>query len=315
MNILVTGAAGFIGSHIADVLIAAGHHVIIVDNLHTGHRHNVPAAATFYEADIRDGAALAAIFEKERIDAIAHEAALANVRESMTDPIAYAEVNIIGTLRLLELARKHGVKKFVFASTGGAVYGEGHRDDPADSPLPFTENFWPRPKDNYGASKLDMEFHIDLYYQNYGLKYTILRYPNVYGPRQDSKGEAGVVAIFAGAMLAGKPTKITGDGSQSRDFCFVGDIARANLLALESDSPDTVGIFNVGTDIPTTINQVHATLKSITGYAQEAAYVPFPTGEVVATYLNSSKAKAKLGWTAQVSLEEGLGQVVAWMKG
>ncbi len=222
MNILVTGAAGFIGSHIADTLIAAGHHVIIVDNLHTGHRHNVPDQATFYEADIRDGAALAAIFEKEEIHAIAHEAALANVRESMTDPIRYAEVNIIGTLQLLELARKHGVKKFVFASTGGAVYGEGHRDDPAENPLPFTEKFWPRPKDNYGASKLDMEFHIDLYYQNYGMQYTILRYPNVYGPRQDSKGEAGVVAIFAGAMLAGKPTKITGDGHPEPGFLLCG---------------------------------------------------------------------------------------------
>lgn len=315
MNILVTGAAGFIGSHIADTLLAAGHHVIVVDNLHTGHRHNVPAAATFYEADIRDGAALAAIFEKEAIDAIAHQAALANVRESMTNPIEYAEVNIIGTLRLLELARKHGVKKFVFASTGGAVYGEGHRDDPADSPLPFTEEFWPRPKDNYGASKLDMEFHIDLYYQNYGLKYTILRYPNVYGPRQDSKGEAGVVAIFAGAMLADQPTKITGDGTQSRDFCFVGDIARANLLALENDNPEAVGIFNVGTGVPTDINQVHATLKAITGYAQDAAYVPPPVGEVLATYLDSSRAKAILGWEAQVSLEEGLRAVVAWAKG
>lgn len=309
MNVLVTGGAGFIGSHIADELLAAGYRVIIVDSLHTGHRHNVPPAATFYEADICDQATMTQIFATEAIDAISHQAARANVRESMNDPITYATTNVLGTLVLLEAARKHHCRKIVFASTGGAVYGEGYSED--GSKLPFTEKTWPQPKDNYGANKLSMEFHLALYQANYGLEHVILRYPNVYGPRQDSKGEAGVVAIFAGAMLAGKLIKITGDGAQTRDFTYVGDIARANRLALESAA---TGIFNVGTGIPTTINQIHAGLAAATGYQLNADYIPRPVGEVLATYLDSSKAKAALGWQAQVSLEDGLRQVVAWMR-
>jgi UDP-glucose 4-epimerase len=310
MNVLVTGGAGFIGSHVADELLAAGHRVVIVDNLRTGHRHNVPQAATFYEADICDQAKLAEIFANERIEAISHQAARANVRESMADPVGYAETNILGSLVLLELARAHKCHKIVFASTGGAVYGEGYSED--GSKLPFTEQSWPQPKDNYGANKLSMEYHLDLYHANYGLKYVALRYPNVYGPRQDSKGEAGVIAIFAGAMIEGKPTKITGDGKQTRDFCYVGDIARANRLALESD---VVGIFNVGTGIPTDINTVHEILSDVTGYGLKAEYVPRPVGEVLATYLDSSKAKRELGWEAQVSLVDGLTNVVKWMRG
>lgn len=309
MNVLVTGGAGFIGSHIADTLLAAGHRVVVVDNLHTGDRANVPAGATFYQADITDLAALVSIFADEQIEAISHQAALANVRESMTDPIYYAQVNVLGSLTLLELARQHNCRKFVFASTGGAVYGEGYTPD--NSRLPFTERSWPQPKDNYGANKLSVEYHLDLYHAAYGLGYVALRYPNVYGPRQNSKGEAGVVAIFAGAMLAGEPTRISGDGKQSRDFTYVGDIARANLLALESDR---VGIFNVGTGVPADINQVHAMLAEIIGYDQAPAYSPRPVGEVLATYLDSRKAKAELGWEAQVSLMQGLRQAVEWFR-
>ena len=309
MNVLVTGGAGFIGSHIADELLAAGHRVVIVDNLLTGHRHNVPAGATFYEADICDPVAIARIFAEEKIEAISHQAARANVRESMADPLAYANTNVIGTLVILEEARKNHCRKIVFASTGGAVYGEGYSED--GSKLPFTEKTWPQPKDNYGANKLSMEFHLDLYNANYGLKYVVLRYPNVYGPRQDSKGEAGVIAIFAGSMLEGKPTRIAGDGKQTRDFAYVGDIARANRLALESDA---TGIFNVGTGVPTDINMVHEVLSDVTDYQLEADYMPRPVGEVVATYLDSSKAKAVLGWEAQVDLFHGLSNVVAWMR-
>ncbi len=313
MKILVTGGAGFIGSHVAEGLLAAGHQVVIVDNLHTGHKENVPEGATFYEVDICDRNALAQVFEKEQIEAISHQAARANVRESMSDPVAYATVNILGTLNLLELARQHNCHKIVFASTGGAVYGEGYSEDaPGGHPkLPFTEKSWPQPKDNYGANKLSMEYHLDLYNANYGLKYVALRYPNVYGPRQDSKGEAGVVAIFAGAMLENKPTKISGDGKQTRDFCFVKDIARANRLALESDA---VGIFNVGTGVPTDINTVHEILTEVTGYQQKPEHVARPLGEVLATYLDSSKAKVGLGWEAEVDLYEGLRQVVDWMR-
>lgn len=309
MNVLVTGGAGFIGSHVADELIAAGHRVVIVDDLSTGHRENVPAAATFYAADICDAPKMAEIFATEQIEAISHQGARANVRASMEDPITYATTNVLGTLVLLELARKHKCHKFVFASTGGAVYGEGYSED--GSKLPFTEKTWPQPKDNYGANKLSMEFHLDLYHANYGLKYTILRYPNVYGPRQDSKGEAGVVAIFAGAMLAKQPIKINGDGKQQRDFCYVGDVARANRLALESE---VIGIYNVGTGIPTDINTIFQQLAAITGYSQAPTYLPRPVGEVRATYLDSSKIKAALGWEPQVSLQEGLTRVVAWLR-
>jgi len=309
MNVLVTGGAGFIGSHIADTLLAAGHRVVVVDNLHTGHKENVPQGAMFYEVDICDRAALAEVFAKEQIETISHQAARANVRESMNDPVAYAKVNILGSLNLLELARQSNCRKIVFASTGGAVYGEGYSEQ--GNKLPFTEQSWPQPKDNYGANKLSMEYHLDLYHANYGMQYVALRYPNVYGPRQDSKGEAGVVAIFAGAMLEGKPTKITGDGKQIRDFTFVGDVARANLLELESSA---VGIFNVGTGVPTDVNRVHATLTEIIGYPREAEYIPRPMGEVLATYLDSSKAKTVLGWEPQVSLHAGLRQVVEWMQ-
>lgn len=309
MNVLVTGGAGFIGSHVVDALLAAGHSVSVVDNLHTGKTANVPAGARFYEADLRDQARLAEIFDEERPDAISHQAALANVRESMSDPATYAQVNVVGTLHLLELARANGVRKIVFASTGGATYGEGYSED--NSRLPFTEESKAQPKDNYGANKLSCEFHLDLYWQNYGLDYVALRYPNVYGPRQDSKGEAGVIAIFAGAMLQDLPTKITGDGKQTRDFCYVGDIARANLLALESGAH---GVINVGTGVPTDINRVHQVLAKVTGYAQEPAYITRPAGEVLATYLDSSKAKQMLGWEAEVSLEEGMARTVFWLK-
>lgn len=310
MNVLVTGGAGFIGSHVADALLAAGHRVVVVDNLHTGHREQVPADALFYEADITDRPRMAQIFADEGIEAVAHQAARANVRESMADPLTYANVNVLGSLTLLELARAHNCRKFVFASTGGAVYGEGYA--PGEQRLPFTERSWPQPKDNYGANKLSFEYHLDLYHQNYGLPYIALRYPNVYGPRQDSRGEAGVIAIFVGAMLADKPTRVTGDGKQTRDFTYVGDIARANRLAIESDK---VGIYNVGSGVPTDIGTIHSMLTEFTGYTRGVEYVPQPVGEVRATYLDSGKAARDLGWRAQVSLDEGLQRTVAWMRG
>lgn len=309
MNVLVTGGAGFIGSHIADALIEAGHRVIVVDNLHTGHPANVPSDATFHESDITDLERMDVIFRDEAIDAVSHQAALANVRESMSQPLEYARVNLLGTLTLLELARKHDLRKFIFASTGGAVYGEGHSTE--GDKLPFTEKSWPQPRDNYGANKLSAEYHLDLYYHAYGLEYVALRYPNVYGPRQDSKGEAGVVAIFAGAMLNDEPTTITGDGRQSRDFTYVGDIARANLLALEGDA---LGVINVGTGRPTDINTIHRTLSSIIGYTRQPSYAPRPVGEVLETYLDSTKAAEVLKWQAAVSLETGLEATVDWMR-
>ena len=321
MKILVTGAAGFIGSHVVHWLQNAGHETVFLDNLQTGKRANLPAGAPFYQIDLRDQAGLAQLFAVERPQAIVHQAALANVRESMKDPITYAEVNIIGTLHLLELAKEYGCCKFVFASTGGAVYGEG--DDrseseaaqgstsPSSATPPFNEMSPARPKDNYGANKLSCEHYIQLYGQNYGLPYVILRYANVYGPRQDTMGEAGVVAIFAGAMIADRPTHITGDGAQVRDFVYVEDVARANVLAVATD---VSGVYNLGTGQPTEINTIYRLLAELTGYRREPAYLPRPAGEVRATWLDSTKAGRELGWEAETDLRAGLRRTVEWVR-
>ncbi len=324
MKILVTGGAGFIGSHIIRWLGKAGHDVVAADSLRTGKRTNLPPDVPLYEVDIRDRDGLAELFAAERPQAVLHQAALANVRESMEDPITYAEVNIIGTLHLLELAKDHNCAKFIFASTGGAVYGEGkspvlaldeseeERDTiPDPQAPPFTEESRPQPKDNYGANKLNCEHYIELYYQNYDLPYVILRYANVYGPRQDVKGEAGVVAIFAGAMLADHATRITGDGRQKRDFVYVDDVARANVIALNSE---VTGTYNVGTGLPTDINTVYRLLADLTEYRRSPSYMPRPAGEVLATWLDCSKAGRELGWEANVDLHEGLRRTVAWAR-
>jgi len=321
VKILVTGAAGFIGSHVVQWLQNAGHETVFLDNLQTGKRTNLPADAPFYEVDLRNQTGLAELFAAERPQAIVHQAALANVRESMEDPITYAEVNIIGTLHLLELAKEYGCSKFVFASTGGAVYGEG--DDWAESELeegttapkpstpPFTEKSLARPIDNYGANKLSCEHYVQLYGRNYGLPYVILRYANVYGPRQNIRGEAGVVAIFAGAMIADRPTHITGDGAQVRDFVYVEDVARANVLAVAADIN---GVYNLGTGQPTQINTIYRLLAELTGYRRRPAYLPRPAGEVRATWLDSTKAGQELGWEAEVDLREGLRRTVEWVR-
>lgn len=319
MKIVVTGGAGFIGSHVMQWLRKAGHEVVGVDSLRTGKRANLPADAPFYGVDLRDQRGLAEVFAAERPQAVVHQAALANVRESMEDPVGYAQVNIIGTLHLLELAKEYGCGKFVFASTGGAVYGEGEdrgesetegRAGPASSP-PFSEESRPKPKDSYGATKLSCEHYIELYNQNYGLPYVILRYANVYGPRQDVRGEAGVVAIFAGAMLANQPTHITGDGRQTRDFVYVDDVAKANVLAVGGD---VNGVYNVGTGRPTEIGSIYRLLAELTGYRGRATYLPRPAGEVRSTWLDSSKAGQELGWEADVDLQEGLRRTVAWTR-
>jgi UDP-glucose 4-epimerase len=305
-HILVTGGAGFIGSHIVDAFIAAGHAVAVVDNLSTGKRQNVNPAAAFYQADIRDTAALAEIFAQERPAVVCHQAALADVRGSLRDPAGYAQVNVVGTLNLLEAGRNAGtLRKFIFASTGGAVYGE-----PAE--LPATEACPPRPLDPYGASKLACEGFIDTYRHNYGLNYAILRYANVYGPRQDPFGEAGVVAIFAGGMLAGRPMTINGDGLQQRDFVYVGDVARANLAALRGDGS---GIYNVGTGVPTDIITIWRELAGVTAYAGTEQHGPAKLGEVRTTYLETGKAARELGWQPTVHLADGLARTVDFFRG
>ena len=303
-RILVTGGAGFIGSHIVDALIAAGHTVSVVDNLVKGKLENVNPAARFYRADIRDAAALHEIFAAERPQVVIHQAALADVRESLRDPAGYAAANIIGTLNLLEAGRATAaLRKFIFASTGGAIYGE-----PAE--LPASEACPVGPLDPYGVSKLACEYYLAAYRHNYDIAYCALRYANVYGPRQDAEGEGGVVAIFSARMLRGEPTIIHGDGRQTRDFVYVGDVAAANLLAVTRGQ----GVYNIGTGAATDINAIFAGLAKLTRYTRAETHGPAKPGEVRHSYLAADKARAELGWTPTVSLADGLAQTVAFFR-
>ena len=304
MKVLVTGGAGFIGSHVVDAFLAAGHDVAVVDDLSTGKRANVDSRARLYEADLRDDKALQAVFEQEHPEVISHQAAKANVRESMARPRLYAEVNIIGSLNLLEQARHYGVKKLIYASTGGAVYGEPEYL-PADEAHPIN------PLDPYGASKHQVEHYLYIYRKHYDLDYTVLRYPNVYGPRQDPEGEAGVIAIWTAQMLKGKTATVNGTGEQERDFVYVGDIARANVLALDRGGGE---IINLGSTIPTSINEVFDLLKSITGYAQERTHSAAKPGEVFRSYITHEKAERVLGWAPTVPLCEGLQRTVDYFR-
>ena len=303
MRILVTGGAGFIGSHVVDAFIQEGHEVIVVDNLHTGKLSNLNPRAHFYLADIRSPE-LEEIFARHRPEVISHQAALVNVRESMLKPALYAEVNIIGSLNLMELARRYGVRKIIYASTGGAVYGEPEY-------LPVDENHPINPLDPYGASKHAVEHYLHLYYLNYGIEYISLRYPNVYGPRQDPYGEAGVVAIFTGQMLRGEQPVINGSGEQERDFVYVEDIARANILALNKEG---CGIYNLGWGKGTSVNEIFRLLKELTGYQGTAVHGPPKQGEVFKIYLNAEKARRELGWEPLVPLEEGLIRTVEYFR-
>jgi UDP-glucose 4-epimerase len=303
MKVLVTGGAGFIGSHVVDFFIREGHEVVVVDNLHTGKVENLNPRARFYQVDIRSPE-LEEVFAKERPEVISHQAALVNVRESMLKPMLYAEVNILGSLNLLELARRYEVKKIIYASTGGAVYGEPEY-------LPVDEEHPINPLDPYGASKHAVEHYLHLYYLNYGLEYISLRYPNVYGPRQDPFGEAGVVAIFTGQMLRGEQPVINGSGEQERDFLYVEDVARANILALEKEG---CGIYNLGWGKGTSVNEIFRLLKELTGYPGKAVHGPPKQGEVFKIRLKADKAKRELGWEPLVPLEEGLKATVEYFR-
>jgi UDP-glucose 4-epimerase len=304
MKVLVTGGAGFIGSHVVDALIERGHEVVVVDDLSTGKREHLNPRAKFYHLDIRDARGLEEIFAAEHPEIVNHQAARANVRESMGKPILYAEVNVIGSLNLLELSRKYSVERFIYASTGGALYGEPEY-------LPADESHPINPLDPYGASKHFVEHYLYLYGVNYGLRYTILRYPNVYGPRQDPYGEAGVVAIFTGQMLNGEEPVINGSGEQERDFVYVGDIVEANIEAMERGDDQ---IYNLGWGVGTSINETFTRLKEITGYEREAIYGPPKLGEVFKICLDASKARRELGWAPQVGLDEGLRRTVEYFR-
>jgi UDP-glucose 4-epimerase len=300
MRILVTGGAGFIGSHVVDAFVASGHDVIVVDDLSTGRRANLNPAATFYHIDVRD-AALREVFEKERPDVVSHHAAQVDVRRSVADPAFDADVNVLGSLNLLECCLEVNVEKVIYISSGGAVYGEPEY-------LPCDEDHPIQPLCPYGASKYVVEQYLYMYRELHGLDYTVLRYGNVYGPRQDPHGEAGVVAIFAGQMVRAETPTINGSGEQERDFVYVGDCARANRLALELGSGRA---YNLGTGEGTSINRIFELLKEATGYQGEAAHGPAKAGETFRIYLDASRAREELGWRPGVSLREGLTRTAA----
>jgi UDP-glucose 4-epimerase len=304
VKILVTGGAGFIGSNVVDTYLAAGHQVAVVDDLSTGRRANLNPEATFYQVDIRSSE-LAEVFEAVRPEAINHHAAQMDVRRSVAEPLFDADVNVLGSINLLELARRYGVKRFIYISTGGAVYGEPVY-------LPCDEDHPVNPICPYGASKHTVEHYLYMYREMYGLEYAVLRYPNVYGPRQDPHGEAGVVAIFTGQMLNGEQVVINGDGEQERDFVYVEDCAKANLLALETEHANTV--YNLGFGHGTTVNQIFSTLKPITGYPLDAVHGPAKLGETRRIFLDAGKAERLLGWRASVDLEAGLQKTVEYFR-
>jgi len=295
MKILVTGGAGFIGSHVVDLFLNNDYEVVIVDDLSTGRSTNLNPAAVFYEADIR-GPEIADIIKKEKPDYISHHAAQIDVRRSVAEPMFDAEVNVLGSINLLESARSSSVKRIIYSSTGGAVYGEPVY-------LPCDEEHPIDPLSQYGASKYIVEHYLAMYQHLYGLPYTILRYPNVYGPRQDPHGEAGVVAIFCGRMLAGDPVTIYGSGEQERDFVHVSDCAAANMLAISQNKD---GIFNLGSGAGTSINQIFNELKDIIVYRDDPIYAPPRLGEAFKIYLSAERAQTELGWTQSMSLTDGL---------
>jgi len=300
MRIVVTGGAGFIGSHVVDAFVEAGHDVVVVDDLSTGRRANLNPAATFYEIDVRDPG-LRQVFAEERPDVVSHHAAQVDVRRSVADPVFDAEVNVLGSLNLLDSCRQVGVEKVIYISSGGAIYGE-------PVTLPCDEDHPIQPLCPYGASKYVVEQYLYMYRELYELDYTVLRYGNVYGPRQDPHGEAGVVAIFAGQMVRGETPTINGSGEQERDFVYVGDCARANLLALARGSGRA---YNLGTGEGTSINQLFELLKAATDYEGAAIHGPAKAGETFRITLDATRARQELGWQPEVSLREGLERTAA----
>ena len=303
MKALVTGGAGFIGSNIVDALIEAGHEVVVVDNLYMGRTKNLNSKAKFYLMDLR-AAELAKLFALEKFDVVYHEAAQMDVRRSVEDPIFDAQVNVLGTLNILQNSVKNAVKKIIFASTGGAIYGE-------QDYFPADESHPNRPVSPYGITKLTVEKYLYFYKLTYGLQHVILRYANVYGPRQNPHGEAGVVAIFIEKMLQNEQPIINGDGTQTRDFVFVEDVVRANLLALDYPESD---IFNVGTAIETDVNTIFRELNKIVGKNIPEKHGPAKEGEQQRSVIDYSKTKKTLGWEPKISLQEGLRKTVEYFQ-
>ncbi len=301
MKVLLTGGAGFIGSWVAEALIADGNEIFIIDDLSTGKIQNIPKDANFAKADIKDRDRVEKIFNDFKPDVINHHAAQMNVRNSVEDPIFDAQVNILGTINLLELSIRHEIKKFMFASTGGAIYGE-------PEVIPCVEDTLPVPISPYGISKYAVEKYLNYYRLVHGLPHVVLRYSNVYGPRQNPHGEAGVVAIFCDRIKHGNPCEVFGDGKQTRDYIYVEDVARANILSLNAEDV----IINIGTAIETSVNDIVSELKRVTNRDVQVVYSPRRNGEVDRIALEINRAEELLGWRPQVTLEDGLSKTWEW---
>jgi len=301
MKILVTGGAGFIGSHVVDLLIENNYEVAVLDNLSTGKRENINSKAIFYEENLINYDRVREVFERFKPEIIYHLGAQINVRKSVENPIEDAKTNILASLNLLELSRKFKIKHFIFSSTGGAIYGDSKE-------IPTPETYLEKPVSPYGCAKLSIEKYLNFYNKVYGLKYTALRYSNVYGPRQNPHGEAGVVAIFFDNMFANQMIKIFG-GIQTRDFVYVEDVARANLLALKDEKSNT---YNVGVGKETDIIEIFSILNKYFKGKFHAKYFELQKGEQKKSCLSFDKIKSSLGWEPLTNLSEGLDKTYCW---
>ncbi|HOZ99801.1 NAD-dependent epimerase/dehydratase family protein [Mesotoga prima] len=304
-NYLVTGGAGFIGSNIVDHLISSGKVPVVVDNLSSGKIENLDPRALFYEQDITDQEMMERVFMLHKPTVLFHLAAQISVSRSVREPEEDAMVNIIGSLRLLKIAAKYGVKKVIFSSTGGAIYGDDVKRIPTD------EEELPKPLSPYGIAKYATENYLRFFSSEFGIKYTALRYANVYGPRQDPYGEAGVVAIFSEKMLRNQEVVIFGDGECVRDYVYVGDVARANLLAIEKCENTVI---NIGTGIGTSVNELFDIMKPIAGYSREAVHKEPRPGDVKKSILNIERARSLLGWEPSTQLERGLKETIEYFR-
>jgi len=303
MKILVTGGAGFIGSNVVDALVKDGHEVTVLDNLSTGKEENINPEVKFYNVDLLDMESLELVFREFKPDVVNHHAAQIDVRKSVEDPAFDAETNIIGSLNLFELSINYGVRRIIFSSTGGALYGE-------PSNLPATEDTPIEPLSPYGVSKYCVENYLNYFKRLYGIERVILRYANVYGPRQDPLGEAGVVAIFTGKILKGEKPVIYGDGNQTRDYVFVEDVVQANILALSGKE----GTYNIGTGKETSVNELIEVFSKVLGREIKPEYAPPRIGEVHRISLDGERARRELGFVPKYSLPEGILKTIEWYK-
>lgn len=303
MRILVTGGAGFIASHVTDALIAAGHQVSVIDDLSSGKRENLNPKASFYQLDVQD-AGVADVMKREQPEVLCHHAAQMDVRRSVADPVFDAKVNLVGLLNLMEHGRQHGLRRVMFSSTGGAIYGE-------QDVFPAPETHKTEPLSPYGVAKLASERYLFFYSATYGISYAALRYANVYGPRQNPHGEAGVVAIFAEKLLRGEQPIINGTGLQTRDYVYVGDLVRANLAALASNF---TGAVNLGTGIETDVNTIFRHLRTLCGSNAPEQHGSAQPGEQMRSVIDNGLAQRVLGWRPETSLEDGLRETVAFFR-